>query len=172
MPHLDASSDLQAAAARGARVAFDRIANVGGHSVLDVPVPVGAREMRILLVGSRDEIGEVERAVIDVQSGYLQCHRADEAQLGPGHARDALRAGHAERTGDSRQLLRLERVQFMVPAHDERDYAVVIAIDEKRLHAGRCRYLQEARQLLDRANAGCRRLVHRFRGRRARLRWR
>ena len=65
-----------------------------GGDIAYVPVPVDAGEVHVLLVGAAHEVGESQRAVIDVDA-TAQAHRADESDLGAGGAGDALRSRHA-----------------------------------------------------------------------------
>src|SRR6266480_3299217 len=91
--HLDTARDLQAPLAARAGVALDHVAQIRGDGAAHVPLPVHARQMRVLLVGAAHEVREREGAVIGIHAA-LQPHQADVSGLGAGGLEDALRVRH------------------------------------------------------------------------------
>ena len=71
----------------------------------------------------------------------------DRPRIASGGLAHALRARHAQRSGDPGQFLRLDRVQLVIAAQDEGDHIARAAFDQQRLHAPRRRDFEKLREL-------------------------
>ena len=129
---LDAARDAERALAGGRGIARDHVAQVGRRGLGQVAAPVDAGEVRVLLVRAADEVRQREHGVVGVDPA-LEPDRPEEAGLGAGGLRDRVVRRHAQRLRDARQLLRLDGVQLVIAAHQQRDHAAVGAVDDQRL---------------------------------------
>src|SRR3984893_3299353 len=94
--HLDAARNLQAPLAGRAGIALDDVAQVRSGGAGHIPLPVHARQMRILLIGAAHEVRERECAVIGIHAA-LQSHQAYVPGLGAGGLEHPLRARQPQR---------------------------------------------------------------------------
>ncbi len=88
--------------------------------------------MGVALVRAAGEVGQREHRVIGVD-GQLEADRSEEAGFAARRLGDARGVGHAQWRGDAGQLLRLDGVQFVIAADQQRDRAAVCAFDQQRL---------------------------------------
>ena len=133
-----------------------------------VAAPVHAGEVHVLLVGAADEIRQLRCGVVDID---LPANPIGPIEPGSQPVAWRTRSALAMRSGLATpgELLRLDGVELVVAAQDQRDHVAVAAVHQQGLHA--LRAAGTPRNALSSAMVrafGVATLRQRLRGRRAR----
>ena len=146
--HLDAALDGQSAVAVRARVTLDHVAQVGHVRQRRVALPVDVEVVLAVLVGAGGEVAHQRHAAVH-HAGDRQVHRAQGAGPGAESGADLRLAGEFHRRGHCFQLLRLDVVELVIAAHQQRHQAAFAAFDDQRLDGLLDRQIKLLDQLLD-----------------------
>ena len=149
MPHLDRGPELQGAAALGAAVALDRLAQVG-EPRLEVAARLDAAQMPAVAVGAGDELPSrsVSSAITSPSN-----------PTGPSEPPEAPNAARISSSVEGREPppQRVEQLRLAEPvvAADEREHERPVVLDDRhRLRRRRGVDPEKLRERLDRRHAG------------------